>query len=173
MKLMIALLLLTQHLVSPPPDERAIDLNLQSLLTEKEFRDYTRKTKYRDRMDLFRKVFVQRSILLEQYVHENKMEESSEILRKIRALCPHVKEESSNVEKVKDLRSKQVKKLEIHLRKFVKAIQDLQTVAPVEYVEQFELTAADLERLRRVLLTQVLGYSMNAKVRLREQRTGS
>jgi hypothetical protein len=101
------------------------------------------------------------------------MEESSEILRKLRALCPHVKEESSNVEKVKNLRSKQVKKLEIQLRKFVKAIQDLQTVAPVEYAEQFELTAADLERLRRVLLTQVLGYSMNAKVRLKEQRTGS
>lgn len=163
---MIALLLLTQHLVSPPPDERVIDLNLQSLLTEKEFRDYARKTKYRDRMDLFRKVFAKRYSLLEQYVQENKMEESSEMLRRIRALCPHVKEESSNVKKGKDLRSKQVKKLEIHLRKFVKAIKDLQTVAAVEYVEQFEITAEALERLRRVLLTQVLGYSMNAKVQL-------
>ena len=161
MKLMIALLLLTQHFISPPLDGQEIDLALQDLLTYREFREYGTKKKYRNRMDLFRKVLEARSSLLEQFVHENKLEELREMLLRIRALCPHVEDESSNVEKGSDLRSKQVKKLEIHLRKLVKTVKDLQTVAPVKYSENFEITAEALERLRKILLTQVLGYSLS------------
>ncbi len=62
-------------------------------------------------------------------------------LKGMRALASHVQEESSNVEKGSELRSKQVKKLEIDLRKLVKTVKDLQTVAPVEYVEKFQITA--------------------------------
>ncbi|MCZ6486086.1 MAG: hypothetical protein O6826_10350, partial [Acidobacteria bacterium] len=117
--------------------------------------------KYRNRMDLFRKVLEARSSLLERFVHENKLEELREILLRIRALCPHVEDESSDVKKGSDLRSKQVRKLEIYLRKLVKRVKDLQTVAPVKYAEEFEVTAEALERLRRILLTQLLGYSFS------------
>lgn len=161
MKLMIALLLLTQHFISPPADGQEIDLALQDVMTYKEFREYGKKKKYRNRMDLFRKVFEARSSLLEQFVQENKLEELREMLLRIRALCPHVEDESSTVEKGSDLRSKQVKKLEIHLRKLVKRVKDLQTVAPVKYAEELEVTAEALERLRRILLTQLLGYSFS------------
>ncbi|MCZ6769038.1 MAG: hypothetical protein O7D93_07310 [Acidobacteria bacterium] len=161
MKLMIALLLLTQHFISPPADGQEIDLALQDLLTYRELREYGTKKKYRNRMDLFRKVLEARSSLLEQFVHENKMEELREMLLRIRALCPHVEHESSDVKKGSDLRSKQVRKLEIHLRKLVQIVKDLQTVAPVKYAEEFEVTAEALERLRRILLTQVIGYSFS------------
>ncbi|MDA2933901.1 hypothetical protein MYX82_06110 [Acidobacteria bacterium AH-259-D05] len=171
MKLLTALLLLTGSLLSPLQEGRGVNLGLKDLLTNREFRDYQRKPRYRDRIDLFRKVFERDASLLERYVKRNQMEESSDLLGKIHALCHHVEKESSGVEKSGDLRSKQVKNLEIRLRKLVETIKDLQAVSAFEYMERFEVTTEALEKLRKILLTQLLGgLKTKASIRPRDGR---
>ncbi|MEE8349210.1 MAG: hypothetical protein V3R94_06555 [Acidobacteriota bacterium] len=135
-------------------------LQLQDLLTDKELRDYQRKPRYRDRINLFKGVFDRNSNLLKRYVKGNEPVAFGDLLLQIRALCRYVEQESSQVEESKDLRSKQVKQLEIRLRRFVETIKGMQSAAPWEYLDQFELTSQAVEKLRRILLTHLLGEGL-------------
>ena len=174
MNLLITILLLAGHFLSPLQEGKGADLPLQDLLTEKEFRDYQRKPRYRNRIDLFKKAFDRQARLLQRYVKQSQMEKSGDLLQRMRALGYHVEKESSNVEKRDDLRSKQVKQLEIRLRKLVEAIRDLQATVPFEYLENFESTAEALEKLRRILLTQLLGDGLKTTAAIHQrERNGS
>ena len=124
-------------------------------LTDKEFRDYRRRPRYRNRIDLFKTVFDRNFTLLARHLKRNELGESSDLLLQIQALCRYVEQESNQVEEPKDLRSKQVKQLEIRLRRLMESIKDLQAAAPYEYLDQFEVTVQTVAKLRKLLLTHL------------------
>ncbi len=159
-------------LVSPLHLAQDVDLPLTDLLTERELRDYQRKPQYRDRIDLFREVFDRRVDLLHRYIQRDQLDETADLLQKISALSHHADDESSNAKKDKDLRSTEVKKLEIRLRKLIETISDLQTTVPFEYLEGFENTIRALEQLRKTLLAQLLGEAMVGNRTDRERSKG-
>ncbi len=154
------LFLLLLPLVSPLHLAQDADLPLADLLTERELREYQRKPQYRDRIDLFREVFDRRVDLLHRYFQRDQLDEMADLLQKLSALSHHAVAESSTVTNDKDLRSTEVKKLEIRLRKLIETISDLRTIVPFEYVEGFENTIRALEQLRKTLLAQLLGDGM-------------
>ena len=162
MKLLFATLLLAGNLVNYLPLGQEVVLPIQDLLIETEFREYQRKSRYRDRIDLFRKVLDRRSDLLRRYLQRGELELASGLLRKIQTLSQYITEESFSVENAKDLHSTQVKKLEIRLRQQIESIKDLRTTVPFEYLEAFETTIQDLEDLRKALLRQMLGDTVGA-----------
>ena len=157
---LIFLTLLIVPLVSPLHLAQIVDPPLKDLLTERELREYQRKPQYRDRIDLFREVFDRRVDLLQRYIQRDQLDETADLLQKISALSHYAGEQSSNAKKDKDLRSSEVKKLEIRLRKLIETINDLQTTVPFEYAEGFENTIRTLEQLRRTLLEQLLGEAL-------------
>lgn len=157
---LLFLALLIVPLVSPLHLAQSVDPPLKDLLTERELREYQRKPKYRDRIDLFREVFDRRVDLLQRYIQRDQLDETADLLQKISALSHYAGEQSSNAKKDKDLRSSEVKKLEIRLRKLIETINDLQTTVPFEYAEGFENTIRTLEQLRKTLLEQLLGDAL-------------
>ncbi len=168
MKLLFAALLLAGNLVNSLSLGQEVVLPLKDLLMETEFREYQRKSRYRDRIDLFRKVLDRRSDLLRRYLQRGELELASDLLGKIQTLSQYITEESSSVKNVKDLHSTQVKKLEIRLRQQIESIKDLRTTVPFEYLEAFETTIQDLEDLRKALLRQLLGDTVGV-----QETTGS
>ncbi len=137
---LLFLILLLVPLVSPLHLAQGVDPPLTDLLTERELSEYQRKPQYRDRIDLFREVFERRVDLLRRYIQRDQLDETADLLQEISALSHHAVEQSSNVKKDKDLRSSEVKKLEIRLRKLIETINDLRTTVPFEYVVVFENT---------------------------------
>jgi len=160
MKFLVILLLLTGNFLSQGKEDQEVDLQLRDLLTDKEFRDYRRKPRYRDRVDLFKKVFDRNAHLLLQHVKRNELGKSGDLLLQIQALCQYVEQEAAQAKEPKDLRSKQAKQLEIRLRRLVATIKNLQATTPWEYLDQFEVTAQALEKLRKLLLTHLLGEAL-------------
>ena len=156
----MTLLLLILPLVSPLYLAQGVDPPLTDLLTERELREYQRKPQYRDRIDLFRGVFSRRVDLLHRYIQRDQLDETADLLQNISTLSHHAAAESSNAKKDKDLRSTEVKKLEISLRKLIETINDLRTTVPFEYLEGFENTIQALDQLRKALLAQLLGEAM-------------
>jgi len=156
----MTLLLLILPLVSPLYLAQVVDPPLTDLLSERELREYQRKPQYRDRIDLFRGVFNRRVDLLHRYIQRDQLDETTDLLQNISALSHHASAESSNAKKDKDLRSTEVKKLEISLRKLIETINDLRTTVPFEYLERFEKTIQALDQLRKTLLAQLLGEAM-------------
>lgn len=157
---LLFLTLVLVPLVSPLHLAQSVDPPLKDLLTERELREYQRKPRYRDRIDLFREVFDRRVDLLQRYIQRDQLDETADLLQKISALSHYAGEQSSNAKNDKDLRSSEVKKLEIRLRKLIETINDLQTTVPFEYAERFENTIRTLEQLRRTLLEQLLGDAL-------------
>jgi len=160
MTLLFPTLILLAPLVGPLHLAQGVDPPLTDLLTEREFSEYQRKPQYRDRIDLFREVFERRVDLLQRYIQRDQLDETADLLQKISSLSHYAGEQSSNVKKDKDLRSSEVKKLEIRLRKLIETINDLRTTVPFEYVEGFENTIRALEQLRKTLLEQLLGEAL-------------
>ncbi|MCH8320699.1 MAG: hypothetical protein IH790_07075 [Acidobacteria bacterium] len=157
---LLFLTLLIVPLVSPLHLAQSVDPPLTDLLTEREFSEYQRKPRYRDRIDLFRKVFDRRVDLLQRYIQRDQLDETADLLQKLSALSHYAGEQSSNAKNDKDLRSSEVKKLEIRLRKLIETLNDLRTTVPFEYAEGFDNTIRTLEQLRKTLLEQLLGEAL-------------
>ena len=152
---LLVLTLVLVPLVSPLHLAQSVDPPLTDLLTERELSEYQRKPRYRDRIDLFREVFDRRVDLLQRYIQRDQLDESADLLQEISALSHYAGGQSSNAKNDKDLRSSEVKKLEISLRKLIETLDDLRTTVPFEYADGFDNTIRTLEQLRKTLLEQL------------------
>ena len=157
MRILLASLLLTGlSFQQPLPAAGTHDPSLRDLLTHSEFQKYQKDLRYKKRIDLFRKAFKSRGEMLRRSVQLSQQEAVVELLQQLRALCRHVADESSRARQ-QDLRSKQVKKLEISLRKLIETLEDLKSASPFEYQDEFDSTSQTLEKLRKTLLKQLFG----------------
>ncbi len=156
MKLLVISLLLTGMPSSPPLGQQPAP-PLKDLLTDREFERYRKTSNYKDRINFFRKTFATRSDLLQQFVRRDEGKKVADVLYQLRSLAQHLAKGSPRQVREKDLRSKEVKRLEISLRKLIDRIKDFRSVVTVENRDQFDLTAQALEDLRRTLLKQMFG----------------
>ncbi len=148
--------------------------DLADLLTPSEYRDYQKKTDYKARMDLFREVLERYSERITLQIKQERVEDALRTLGEIRTVCATAREASERETDPKLFRSKQVKKLEIRLRKLVEALDDLKNSVSYEQRQEFELTADALERFRDLLLGRFFGRtrSSDAGAALRPFRDG-
>lgn len=130
---------------------------LKELLTNQEFKQYQKLSNYKNQINFFRKAFETRGHRLRIFVKRNKEKEINDVLYQLRFLPQHVEKESNNQIEQKNLRRKEVKRLEISLRKLVNNIQDLKSLPNIKNYKQFDLTTQSLENLRKILLKQILG----------------
>lgn len=137
-------------------------LALNEFLSANEYRDYQRKTRYKDRMDLFRKILERRSDELTMQIKTGNVEEGLKTLLEIRSVCAVARQQADHPDSPKDYRSKQSKKLEIELRKLVEALDDLKNSVSFEQRDQFEITADILEQLRDNLLAHYFGKAISS-----------
>ena len=165
MEHLLAPLLLTGALLASSPLYQDNALPLHSVLTDSELGDYHRKRHYKNRIDLFRKVFHRRADSLKELVKLGDFPEVQKLLLQLRELSRHVVLESSKAGNPKDLRSRQVKKLEIRLRKLIETVEDLESSVSFEYRKDFSLTVGVLENLRGTLLKQIFGDLVSAKAK--------
>jgi hypothetical protein len=138
--------------------ENAPNPPLQALLSPKQYQEYSQKPKYKDRIDLYHKAFDGTASELRGHLKKMDMEVVFDNLRKIRALSRYVREDPSRAAaSPKDLRSKEVRKLEIRIRQLVFTLNDYRLSVPFDYRAEFETSARDLEELRNELLIQLFG----------------
>jgi len=90
-------------------------------------------------------------------VKQHDLEGSLETLRKIQVLAAAGSNATENALKSKDKRSRQVKRLEIRLRKLAEALEELKIAVPFESRVFFEETIVVLERFRNQLLNHLFG----------------
>jgi hypothetical protein len=133
---------------------------LPELISVAEYREYQRKTRYRDRMKLFRKIIDRDVDLLADHTKNWEIDEVIGVLKGLRDISAYVKEEAAAATNPRDLRSNDVKRLEIRLRKLVERVDELRRAVPFEYREEFEITTRAMEELRNQLLIQLFGRSI-------------
>ena len=142
---------------------------LKDLLSSSELNHYEGKTKYRDRMELFEKVLKRYDRALRARVKMSQIEKAFELLVQIRALSQYITEETLRSARPKDLRSRQVRKLEIRLRNLIETIGSLQLGLLLKHQPQFEATSEALSISRSRLLVQIFGKALASRSRRSEQ----
>lgn len=133
------------------------NLPLEELLTTSQYREYQKKQKYRDQIKIFREAIEQRFSELRQKAGLGQPDSVKPILGRIRSLAQHAYQRSREEQNQKEKRHKEVKKLEISLRKHLEELDDLALSVPLEDRPHFESVGAVLEELRQLLLRQLFG----------------
>ena len=151
--LLLVCLLQTQ----PGPESQEKLLPLQDILSSREIHDYKRKPEYRSRVKLFGKAFNRQTKLLQGQIKTLKIDAALETLHSLRSLSDHTL--AQKTEREKDLRSNQVKRLEINLRKLLETLEELKRSVPFEYRTHFDQCIEKMEELRNRLLTQLFGQT--------------
>lgn len=130
---------------------------LESLLGSNQYRNYNGKDRYRDRIEILRKAFESKAAILDSQVKAQRFDFALELLRHMRDLAHYVTEESLKEEDASELRHREVKRLEIELRRLTERINDYSLLIPFDEREPFEQTSTRLEELRNLLLKQIFG----------------
>ena len=152
-------LLLCLLQTQPDPESQQKLLPLQDILSNRENLDYRRKPQYRPRMKLFGKAFHRQSKLLQAQIKNLQINEALETLHSLISLSHYTLDQKPQREK--DLRSNDVKKLEINLRKLLENLEELKRAVPVEYRTHFDRCIEKMEELRNQLLTQLFGQTQH------------
>lgn len=157
-RLLLIVLFASSSFAAAGQGEQTADPPVMQLFPAKKYAQYQSKPKYKDRMDIYREVLDDQIAEVRSRLKKLELARASEILLEMRAVARHAmtdpSRESANP---KDFRSKQVKKLEIRIRKMVGTLDDLKLGVPYDYRSNFEETAAVLEKFRDQLLQQLFG----------------
>lgn len=159
MSVFLPLLTLLGGMFLQQPPSRETPPALEQLLSTQELRELSRKDKFHDRADVFDHALERLVRELGRTVKGEELEPILESLRRIRGLVHYVEIEIKPSVRRKEFRSRQVKKLEIHLRKLVEALRDYRISVPFEYRSQFDQTSDRIEELRDSLLKRIFGIS--------------
>lgn len=139
------------------------ELQLAELLSPQLWAKYQSQPKYKDRIEIYHQALDQLAGRLRNHLKKMEMDQVAESLRKISALSYLARREPArNSAGPKDLASKQVRKLEIHIRRSVVTFSDYRLSVPFDYRAEFESTMKDLEEWRNQLLLQLFGKAAAA-----------
>lgn len=142
--------------------EQEQEKKLEELFNTKELRKYRAQVRYKDRMEVFTDVLKRFSQLLRGQVEKKKVEELLDTLDTLQSLSRHALAEPMPANK-KELRSGEVRKLEIRIRKLVEDIEDAKSIAPYEYRVEFDESIDDLTDLRNQLLENMFGDAVKRR----------
>ena len=144
--------------ISSPQGDSQIPLH--EILNRKDFSNYSKKEKYNDRIEILRKGLEKRTKTLHPLVKKLDTDSVDRALREIRTIISIATELSSKESNEKELRHKEVKKMEIVLRKLSEDLEDLKLGFPYENRSPFELTRDEAEEFRDRLLIQLFGEAI-------------
>jgi len=142
------------------PEDR---IPLEEVLPEKSLLKYNEEEKYHNRIKILKKAFEANARVMEHYVGVRDIANAYRSLAKLRSLAHHSMQASLKEENAKELRHKEVKRLEIWLRKTEEDLEDLKLEVPLENRLQFEETNRVLEELREQLLRQLFGQALGSR----------
>lgn len=134
--------------------------SLQALLSPQEFGKYQKKPRYKDRIEQFRNALERYSLQVERDVRGRRAEPMQQTLRSISCLAYHILQEPTRENFPKDQRSKQVKKMEIRLRKLIDLLDDAKYSFSFEMQQRFDHTLKDLHEVREQMLQGLFGESL-------------
>ncbi len=140
-----------------PAEQR---LPLEQLLSSKELGSFLQKPRYPDRLKILREAIEQRAKRLETQIGELNLAVVFRTLAEIRGLAAHGLELAKGDLTEKDRRHREVKRMEIALRKLAIQLNDQKMDVPLEERHQFELTAELVEDFRNRLLRQLFGSAL-------------
>jgi len=161
---LLASLLLRTAPAASPAVRPELALPLEKLLSPKDYRKYREKPRYKDRIDLFRRALAEHAKNLHTYVDQGKFDRSSEALLEIQALARYALDEPTRESaSAKDLRSGQVKKLEIRLRRLLNSLHDYRLASPLEDYTKYDAAIEDLDKLRNMLIEQLFNRAYKDK----------
>ncbi len=155
-----ALLLIVLFQVSGPAETAGPILPLEDVLSEKRLAKYQSKTKYHDRLKVLREALEARSKRLPLLIDQRNLATIYRSLGEMRTICSYAMDISLEETKEKERRSKEVKKLEIVLRKLGEILRDTKLEVPLENRAPFDQTKQELEELREQLLRQLFGKAL-------------
>jgi hypothetical protein len=136
---------------------------LADLMSAQLWAKYQSRPKYKDRIEIYHQAFDQLAGRLRTHLKKMEMDQVAESLHKISALARLAREEPARASAgPKDLASKQVRKLEIHIRRTVVTFNDYRLSVPFDFRADFESTTKDLEEWRNQLLMQLFGKAAAA-----------
>jgi hypothetical protein len=134
------------------------DLQLQDLLSPQLLARYNSQQKYKDRVEVYHQALSDIAGQLRAQLKKMEMGAVTEDLHRMRSLSLLAQQEPARAAaSPKDLRTKQVRKLEIHIRQLVATLNDYKLSVPFDYRADFESATRDLEEWRNQLLIQLFG----------------
>jgi hypothetical protein len=132
------------------------DPPLNDLLSTDELASYERNPTYKHHIDVLTDALKRYALVLRSQVDAKKVPELMGTLNRLQALAHYALREKLPFRK-KDMKSGEVRELEIRIRKLNAEIEDAKSIAPYEYNDEFQGTMDDLARLRNQLLKQLFG----------------
>lgn len=139
-------------------------LPLDQVLSEKRLSQYHTKNRYRDRLKVLREALEARSKRLPSLIGQRNLATIYRSLSEMRTICSTAVEISVEEKNEKELRHKEVKKLEIVLRKLSEILDDTKLEVPLENRSPFDRTKQQLEGLREQLLRQLFGKALGSAI---------
>jgi hypothetical protein len=141
------------------PDER---IPLEQILPRRDFQKYQREDRYRDKLKIIREALKDSAEGLEKLIDRRNLADINRCLAEIRGLVHVAMRDSKAEPNPKERRHKEVKRLEIELRKLNEDLEDLKFEVPYENRRQFEDTQKLVEDLRDQLLRQLFGQAISS-----------
>jgi hypothetical protein len=154
------LLLMAFFQVGGPGESSGPILPLEEALSESRLAKYYSKTRYRDRLRVLREALEVRTKRLPTLIDQRNLATIYTNLGEIRTICTNALEISTAESNEKERRHKEVKKLEIVLRKLGEILEDTKMEVPLENRAPFDQTKQGLEELREQLLRQLFGKAL-------------
>lgn len=161
MSLLISLLILTvpaeSTRQSPPP-------SLEEVLSAREFQKFNSEDKYHDRIEILRRSMEELSRRIGPLTRKADLSQAYHELAQIRTLCDAATTLSDDESDSGELRHKEVKRLEIVVRKMLTELEDLKTIVSFQERDPYERTSEMLADLRDRLLEQLFAGSLGESV---------
>jgi len=156
------LLLMVVFQVSGPAESSGPILPLEDVLSEKRLAKYQAATKYSKRIKVLREALESRTKQLPALIDQRNLATIYHGLGEMRTICSFAMDISVEETNEKERRNKEVKKLEIQLRKLGEILDDSKLEVPLENRAPFEQTKKEIEELREQLLRQLFGKALGA-----------
>lgn len=143
---------------SQKSDEELVPL--EELLGTRNYAEYQTKPKYHDRLKILRRAIEQRERILPRQLENYQLGVVHRTLEELRSLARYSYELSVQETNNKELQHREVKRLEIRLRRLAEELRDWELSVPFEDRAPFERARESCERLRDRLLRQLFGSAL-------------
>jgi hypothetical protein len=145
----------------PEPEET---LTIDELLGPRDAGRFYQRTRYRQRIEILRKAIEDRADRLGDEIEKRNLAVVYRTLAELRGLSHHALQISLSESDERELTHREVRRLEIRLRRLVDQLEGQQLGVPLENRHQFGPTREKVEALRNQLLRQLFGSAVSDTV---------
>lgn len=136
------------------------ELKLETILPGSEYERFIEESRYRNRIRILRRAMEHKLQQLDIFLQHAEPEHMLRLLSEVGVLADAALEESEKEEDQGELRHREVKRLEIMLRKTIDDLERMQLAFSFDERRPFEETREKLIELRTRLLSQLFGEAL-------------